>query len=500
MEGGIEGDNGGFPIPGRGWAYGFFVGDANGLFGSFNFETDFSMDHVSGPHPEPGHYLGHLAGMGFVMPAGDTSHFTEMLKGIINEECGRGTADVPGSDVMFWVVHIELDEFIDQLGPWSDWCINWGVIHIVNGTMSGSYEKYDENWGMTFQDSLLHGQYCSDMASRPGAEIPPNHIFPDWVTIKQLPSMADIGIAKDADAVEDEAMVGDSFTYTLTVTNHGPSPATDIQVTDALPAGVNYESDTATQGWYDAMSGIWNVGDLENGEWATLDITVTVTTVGDILNRATITAADVHDENADNDSATATVTGLAPPEVTDADIDLVTGWNLISFPIIPSDGNLIVPPGPQPERDIGNLTAGLNFTNIYWYDPSSGFLGYDGPAGMTDDLLEMYDGLSYWVLMAGNDTLTIAEGWEHVAETDPPSAPPAYPVVSGWNMSGFKSTVPKLPADYYAGIAGKYVMILGFDAATNSFFIVGTPGHEFLMPGEGYWIAILDGESGTVYP
>jgi hypothetical protein len=103
-------------------------------------------------------------------------------------------------------------------------------------------------------------------------------------------------------------------------------------------------------------------------------------------------------------------------------------------------------------------------------------------------------------LTTGGDTLAIPEGWEHVAETDPPSAPPAYPVVSGWNMLGFKSTVPELPADYLAGIADKYVMILGFDATTDSFFIVGTPGHEFLMPGEGYWVAIIDGESGTVYP
>jgi hypothetical protein len=69
-------------------------------------------------------------------------------------------------------------------------------------------------------------------------------------------------------------------------------------------------------------------------------------------------------------------------------------------------------------------------------------------------------------------------------------------VEEGWNLIGFKSTMPKLPEAYLSAIAGDYVVIYGFD--DGGFFIAGTPGHDMLQPGLGYWIAML--EPGTIYP
>ena len=68
----------------------------------------------------------------------------------------------------------------------------------------------------------------------------------------------------------------------------------------------------------------------------------------------------------------------------------------------------------------------------------------------------------------------------------------------GWNLIGFKSTVPKLPEEYLAGIADQYVMIYGYD--DGNFFIAGAPGHEMLQPGLGYWLAMRTGEAGTIFP
>jgi uncharacterized repeat protein (TIGR01451 family) len=43
---------------------------------------------------------------------------------------------------------------------------------------------------------------------------------------------------------------GDSATYTITITNNGSDNATGVQVSDQLPAGVSYVSDTPSQGTY----------------------------------------------------------------------------------------------------------------------------------------------------------------------------------------------------------------------------------------------------------
>lgn len=70
---------------------------------------------------------------------------------------------------------------------------------------------------------------------------------------------------------------GDVVRYTITVTNKGPGAASNVEVTDQLPAGVTYKPTyTVSQGTYTPATGIWTVGSLANGASATLTIDVTV--------------------------------------------------------------------------------------------------------------------------------------------------------------------------------------------------------------------------------
>ena len=41
---------------------------------------------------------------------------------------------------------------------------------------------------------------------------------------------------------------GDNLTYTLEATNHGPSVASDVTVSDTLPAGTTFVSETTSAG------------------------------------------------------------------------------------------------------------------------------------------------------------------------------------------------------------------------------------------------------------
>ena len=88
------------------------------------------------------------------------------------------------------------------------------------------------------------------------------------------PAVADLTLTKDVDNATPN--VGDNVVFTITVTNDGPSEATNVAVEDMLPNGVSYVSSTPSQGTYDNTSGIWTVGTIAYPGSATLQITVTV--------------------------------------------------------------------------------------------------------------------------------------------------------------------------------------------------------------------------------
>ncbi|MCK5618957.1 MAG: DUF11 domain-containing protein, partial [Candidatus Krumholzibacteria bacterium] len=104
--------------------------------------------------------------------------------------------------------------------------------------------------------------------------------------------------------------VADTVSVYLTLANVGPDDATGIQVTDLLPAGLTYVTHLATQGTYDFITGLWNVGTLLNTDMAGLVITAVVApgTAGNMLtNIAAVTAVDQVDPNPSDNSATASV-------------------------------------------------------------------------------------------------------------------------------------------------------------------------------------------------
>ena len=92
-------------------------------------------------------------------------------------------------------------------------------------------------------------------------------------------------------------------TYTIPVTNNGPSNATSVQITDNLPNGTKYISDNS-QGTYNPTTGIWNIGTLNNQQTTTLTITAQITGTGTIINTAEETNQDQSDNNYNNNAQT----------------------------------------------------------------------------------------------------------------------------------------------------------------------------------------------------
>ena len=101
---------------------------------------------------------------------------------------------------------------------------------------------------------------------------------------------------------------GTTVTYTITLTNEGPNPATSVIAQDKLPAGVTFVSSTG-DGSYDAATGKWDLSDevIEKDATRTRTIVVRVTpeAAGSIVtNTATIEHQDQFgDKTTDNTSS-----------------------------------------------------------------------------------------------------------------------------------------------------------------------------------------------------
>ena len=101
---------------------------------------------------------------------------------------------------------------------------------------------------------------------------------------------------------------GKEITYSLTLTNNGPSVATGVTASDKLPAGVTFVS-AEGDGSYNAETGKWDLSNLTIAKDEVKTITITVRITGEgvgslITNVATITHQDqVGDDPTNNESS-----------------------------------------------------------------------------------------------------------------------------------------------------------------------------------------------------
>ena len=99
--------------------------------------------------------------------------------------------------------------------------------------------------------------------------------------------------------------IDDVVTFTITVDNNGESDATNVEVMDLLPSRFGYVSHNASQGTYNQFSGLWTIGNIDNGDSEVLTIDATINaTGGSQINTATV-SADEYDPDLDNNEDTA---------------------------------------------------------------------------------------------------------------------------------------------------------------------------------------------------
>jgi uncharacterized repeat protein (TIGR01451 family) len=125
------------------------------------------------------------------------------------------------------------------------------------------------------------------------------------------PTVVDLAIVKTVDKAS--VVKGSNVTYTLTVTNNGPVTDTNVQVADALPAGVTYVSASSSQGTCSGTAVVQcNIGTMTNGQKVTITIVVNTVNTGTIANTATVVGA-LPETTLTNNTSGVSIDVTAPP-------------------------------------------------------------------------------------------------------------------------------------------------------------------------------------------
>ena len=129
-------------------------------------------------------------------------------------------------------------------------------------------------------------------------------------------AMVDLSVTKSGSPAT-QTLGDGNITWTMVVTNNGPSEATGVTIADPMPGGNTFVSATTTQGSCTGGA-ILNctIGDMAAGASVTITLVTTPSTVGAQTNTVTV-AGSRPETNTGNNSATATVQTvgvITPPE------------------------------------------------------------------------------------------------------------------------------------------------------------------------------------------
>ncbi|MCI0437240.1 MAG: Ig-like domain-containing protein [Gemmatimonadetes bacterium] len=179
-----------------------------------------------------------------------------------------------------------------------------------------------------------------------------NHSF---VNTNVVP-VADIQVTKSGPATVD---AGGAISYSLTITNHGPSPAANVVLTDQLPGNAAFVSAT---GGAVPVSGVltWNIGNLGAGNSNSQTVVVTAPAAGTVVNNASGTTSTGDPNGANNAAQTSTTVNGADIVVSKSGPASATSGTNITYTLS------WVNNGPGPAIDVvllDTLPAGVTFVS-----------------------------------------------------------------------------------------------------------------------------------------
>jgi uncharacterized repeat protein (TIGR01451 family) len=196
------------------------------------------------------------------------------------------------------------------------------------------------------------------------------------------------------------AVLGDTITFTLRLTNNGPQTAESILVDAILPSGLTLDSASPATGSFDSDTSEWSISTLNSGDCATLEVTATVTEVGSATFLAEVKSAT----QLDPDSTPGNHNAAEDDQVRIDLRDYATTYTEDDPPValVDSDATLV---------DVESNIASLTITLTNPLDGSAETLAADVDG---TSIAASYDSTTGVLSLVGPDT---AESFEQVLRT-----------------------------------------------------------------------------------
>jgi uncharacterized repeat protein (TIGR01451 family) len=236
------------------------------------------------------------------------------------------TVNLPGAGRVGVVAGVMTFRGVDQTRPLSAMVSNDGAngtfsqLDIPSGTNQIVFDTLSVNNGITIAAGPSQTQqWVANTGGGAGdgrgfgstnvgaASVPMSETFnaaTNWSVAgaSVLPLQADVGVTVNPGGA---VPLGTNLTYTITVTNNGPTTAMAVALTDTLAAGLGFVSATPSQGSC-AGTGPINcaLGSLAGGASAIVTVVASAAALGSYANAATVTATQP-DLNTGNNSYTA---------------------------------------------------------------------------------------------------------------------------------------------------------------------------------------------------
>ncbi|MFL5328736.1 MAG: SdrD B-like domain-containing protein [Gemmataceae bacterium] len=200
-----------------------------------------------------------------------------------------------------------------------------GMAFVSATTLNGSYDPLTGNWIVGALDRpgtvylIIRAQATSitpgtDIATITAAKQYDPNPSNNSSSATLSPALADLSLVKTVNDATPTA--NETITFTVTVTNSGPAQATNVKVSELIPAGMSFVSAAVTQGSYSSANSVWTVGTLNSGQSRILTLQVKVIDPSPSANGATV-SSDQFDPDPGDNIATASVT----PQTADIDLE-----------------------------------------------------------------------------------------------------------------------------------------------------------------------------------